>query len=92
MSLNEKGDLVIDGWDLGDGVEGFFGEGNREYEWTVTIKRADVPKLVKRLDGSDADDILELLAKEFAENPSCVTAGFMKENGIACDVWSRMGD
>ena len=46
-SLTVDGDLLIEGWDLGDGVERIFGV--REYEWAWTIRAANLPALLSAL-------------------------------------------
>ncbi|MBW6494035.1 MAG: hypothetical protein K0B16_05690 [Burkholderiaceae bacterium] len=45
-SYSNKGDFLIEGQDIGDGVETVYG--CREYEWFWTINYSDLPKLAMR--------------------------------------------
>ena len=51
-SINAKGNLVIEGQDLGSEVEGVFGF--NEYEWAWTISARDCNKLFDAL-GAESD-------------------------------------
>ncbi len=89
--FTESGDLVIEGQDLGDGVERFFGEGIREYEWIWTIRRGSLVALAREL-GVNEGAILEELGRRFS-HPSCgELEPFLKEHGIPLERWSRLGD
>ncbi len=89
--FNDAGDLVIEGQDLGDGVERFFGAGIREYEWIWTIRRASLAALGRAL-GVAEGEILAALGRRFS-HPKCVELEpFLKEHEIALERWSRLGD
>jgi hypothetical protein len=82
------GNLVIEGWDHGDGVERIFGY--REYEWVWTVKAGDVAKLRAALD--DAPDLTEALAGRFSGEAAADLGPFLDAEGIPYEVWSRNGD
>ena len=56
----EDGGIVIEGHDLGRGVEGL-GPGPSEYEWVWTIAPDAVPSAIEALGGKEGDDPLQLL-------------------------------
>ena len=53
--LDGKGDLLIEGQDLGTMVSKVFGEDFSEYEWVTTIKKKDIHLLIAALDGNQDD-------------------------------------
>ncbi|MCB0058349.1 MAG: hypothetical protein KDE45_15035 [Caldilineaceae bacterium] len=89
-SLAEDGTLTITGQDLGDGVEQFFGPGNREYEWVWTIRAQHVPQLAAALGAGD--DLLAALAARFSDERAAGLQPFLDEQAIPYDHWSRVGD
>lgn len=89
-SLTASADLIIQGQDLGPGVERFFGQGLREYEYTITVRKADVPALLSALGAKD--DVLGALQRHFLNPKSGDPRSFLDEHGIPHDFWSRIGD
>lgn len=87
-SYSGDGDLVIEGQDLGDSVEAAFGY--REYEWTWTIARADLPKLAQALDSPP--DVLLAFGERFRGPAAAGLSTFLEEHGIPYKGWSRIGD
>jgi len=81
---------VIQGQDTGEGVEGAFGEGFREYEWAWTIRAGDVSKLSDALGARE--DVLGALKARFSGDQSAELGEFLESKGIAMERWSRMGD
>jgi hypothetical protein len=55
------GAIVIEGRDVGPGVEQFWGEGNRRYEWEWAIDAEAIPAMIAALGGAPGDDPLALL-------------------------------
>ena len=90
--LTEEGDLRIEGQDLGDGVEEFWGTGNREYEWNLTVRALHLPRLTSVLGGHEGGDVLSLLASRYAQDPRCASRTFLEEHGVPVEFWSRVGD
>lgn len=90
--VEASGDLVIEGQDLGPGVESFWGAGLSEYEWTITVRAPDVPKLIAALGGRDGDGVLSLLAARFREDDRYASKGFIEEHAVPLEFWSRVGD
>lgn len=86
------GSLVIEGQDLGRGVSAVFGDAAREYEWSRTIRPADIPATIRALGGSDGDDPLALLASWTAANGGRDPSTRLDEAGVPMERWSRIGD
>lgn len=89
-SFAADGTLMIEGHDIGDGVEQFFGPGNREYEWAWTIPAQHLPQLATALGAGD--DLLAALAARFSNEHAAGLQPFLDEQGIPYDFWSRVGD
>ena len=87
--LSDDGALTIEGQDLGDGVEQFFGVGNREYEWVWTMTSNDVAQLRAAL---EAEDVLVALAERFSNDAAAELPTFLASHGIPYESWSRVGD
>ena len=64
VSLNEDGDLVWAGQDLGPGV-GILIKGATEYEFWRTVPAAHIPALVAALGGQPGDDATRLVRERF---------------------------
>ena len=82
------GDLVIEGWDHGEGVERVFGY--REYEWVWTVKAEDVPRLREAL--GDPPDLTSALRGRFSGGAAAELGPFLDSRGIPYETWSRIGD
>lgn len=91
-SLAADGTLTITGLDSGDGVERFFGPGNREYEWVWTIQAQHLPQLATALGAGAGDDLLAALAARFTGDRAADLQPFLDEHGISYEAWSRVGD
>lgn len=87
-TLDDNGDLVIEGQDLGDGVQASFG--CREYEWIWRIKAKDLPALERLL--PNGANILEKLAQKFSNEQASQLYDFLQANTIPFEGWSRIGD
>jgi len=88
----DDGGIVIEGQDLGSGVEHIFGEGLTEYEWTWTIASDGVPAAVAALGGVDGDDPLQLIASWYAANGRQDPGIHLGDAGVPISFWSRIGD
>jgi hypothetical protein len=87
-TLTGEGDLVIEGQDLGDGVEQIFGV--REYEWIWTIRARDLPSLLDAMGGSS--NVLATLRERFSGDNAAELKSFLDSHDVPHEVWSRMGD
>ena len=87
-SLTPGGDIVIEGWDFGAGVERVFGV--REYEWVWTIPAASVGALLHALQATS--DVLTALKDRFSGENAAELGAFLEAHGIETDRWSRVGD
>lgn len=87
-SIDENGDLVITGQDLGPGVEEAFGPGIREYEWVWTVKKGELPKLAAALGG----DVMTCLARDYSGARAADLYELLDGLGIDFRTFSRHGD
>jgi hypothetical protein len=88
----EDGGIVIEGQDLGPGVERVFGQGNTEYEWAWSIGPDAIAATIAALGGSEGDDALRLL-KDWTDAHGGKDPGSdLREAGVAIEFWSRVGD
>lgn len=83
-----SGDIVIEGQDLGKGVEDFFGFS--EYEWVWTIKAADIPQLLNALE-IEANP-LRALGQRFSGAQAAGLSSFLDGQQVPYSAWSRIGD
>ena len=90
--LTAGGDLSIEGQDLGSSVEGFWGPGLTEYEWAITVRAREIPRVVAALGGKEGDDVLTLLSARCSENEHYASRTFFEQQGIPTEFWSRVGD
>lgn len=86
------GSIVIEGHDIGPGVERVVGAGLTEYEWAWVAGPDAVPAVVAALGGRAGDDPLPLLAAWYAAHGSVDPGSHLREAGVAIELWSRVGD
>jgi len=84
--------VVIEGQDLGPGVERTYGPGLDEYEWLWRIAPQAVPGMVAALGGLPGDDPLPLLAAWYAAHGHLDPGIHLREAGVPIEFWSRVGD
>jgi hypothetical protein len=87
-SLTRDGDVLIEGQDLGAGVERALGV--YEYEWAWTIRAPDVPLLLGALGATS--DVLSALREQFSEDRAARLMDFLDSHNIPYERWSRMGE
>ena len=88
-SLKGDGALLIEGQDLGPGVERFFGPGLTEYEWAWIIQPPGVRALQLAL---ARDDVLAALRDRFSGDAAADLQRFLEDNGVPYEPWSRVGE
>lgn len=88
--LADDDGLRFEGQDLGSGVESVFGAGFTEYEYGMTVRAVDVPRLLAAL-GAETD-ILSALQQYFGDPHAEDPASFLKQHAIPYEFWSRIGD
>jgi len=86
------GGILIEGQDLGPGVERAFGAGLTEYEWAWAVPPDAVPAAVAALDGHEGDDPLRLLAGWFEAHGGIDPGTHLRQAGVPVEFWSRIGD
>jgi hypothetical protein len=91
--LSPDGDLVVEGQDLGRGVEMCFGEGNTEYEWAHTVRAAHLPALLEALGAAPGTDPLTVLAQRCSGPDAGAFSRLLAPTGpVPAEFWSRVGD
>jgi hypothetical protein len=88
-SLQGDGALLIEGQDIGPGVERFFGPGLTEYEWAWIIRPSGVKALKLAL---ARGDVLTALRERFSGDAAADLQPFLEDNGIPYEPWSRVGE
>jgi hypothetical protein len=81
--LDEKGQLIFDGQDIGQSVEKWYGDS--DYEYSYTIKASEVKKLYALLGitNSDQNTLLLKIKSQFEGNDAYSRFGdFMVQNNI----------
>jgi len=89
-SLKGDGALLIEGQDIGPGVERFFGPGLTEYEWAWIIQPSGVRALKLAL--ARDDDVLTALRDRFSGDAAAGLQPFLDDKGVPYEPWSRVGD
>jgi len=84
--LRADGSLAILGQDLNPGNP--FGG---EYEYALTVRAADVPRVVAALGGGPDDDVLALLSGQGEQIVRTGEKRWLREIGVEADFWSRVG-
>lgn len=88
----DKGNLLIEGHDLGTDLPLMFGPDITEYEWSYTIQRKDFQKLIVAIGDENSVDVMNAFVKRFLGVNALGILSFLKENKIPFETWSRMGD
>ncbi len=86
--LDSAGRLHLDGQELGPVTRSISADG--EYEYFKMIARDDIPRLVELLGGEPGQDILELLARDWAGERSYRLEDILREGPIEVELatWS----
>lgn len=86
--VDERGNLHIDGQDLGPGTAMVSSDG--EYEWFQVIAAVDIPAVVALLDGQAGDDVLDLMATGWVGARSYELERRLRESTIPIErsIWS----
>lgn len=85
--LTAEGNLRIDGQDLGAGTEIVSSSG--EYEWSTTIRAADIPRLLEALGASRDDDVLDVLAANYCDSGSHRLEEILRSGVVPIERWVR---
>ena len=88
VEINEGGDLVFSGQDIGEASQNTFGDS--DYEYWLTIKSADKPRLLYLLKRNSAllkspdETLLDLIEMEYSGDTRVVSKmmDLLKQNGI----------
>ena len=88
VRLTDDGGLMIEGHDLGGGVEQFFGA--YEYEFKKQFSSDAVARLRDLLGLESDDELLPTIKNRFTYTDDLEE--FLRDNGIEGKFWSRVGD
>lgn len=91
-AARRDGAIVIEGQDLGRGVESAFGAGLTEYEWSWSIAPEAVPAMVAALGAAPGDDPLRALKAWFDAHGATDPGSYLRDAGVPIAFWSRVGD
>ena len=80
VTLKRDGALLIEGQHL---------RGGGEYEYALTVRPRDVPKVVEALGGAPGDDPLPLLVAKAEDIISQGEQTWLKSLGLDVKFWSR---
>lgn len=80
-----NGDVLIAGHDLGHPL-------CEEYEYWITVKQDDVPRMVSALGGTEDGDPLLLLREHARDVLTKGEMAWLEEHGIVPEFFNRMGD
>lgn len=84
-SLNDDGDLLIEGFDNGPAVEEIFGRD--EYEWVRTVRRPHLSALSSALGGEAGTPILEVLAEKATGDDGYELERLLREKVVPSELW-----
>ncbi|MEA5100213.1 MAG: hypothetical protein VB011_06820 [Bacteroidales bacterium] len=83
LYFNDIGQLIFDGYDIGERVKDCFGDS--DYEYYYTIDSSEIQKLnsILNVKNGDRNSLLKELKKKFGHNEAYTDFGnFMSENNI----------
>ena len=86
VHLDDAGNLQIEGHDIGPAVARYFGED--EYEWFITVAAEHLPAAITALGGQPADDILQLLHRDWSGPQSANLEQTLRTANIPIDFHS----
>ena len=88
-SLDDQGNLLIAGQDLGPATAVVSTDG--EYEWSVTVPASSLSRAVVVLGGRTGEPILELLARNYGGRAAYGIRRKLEEAGIPVELFTWSG-
>jgi hypothetical protein len=82
------GELVIEGQDLS--LTGDDGE-TLEYEYALTIRPEEIPKVLRGLQAPESADVLDVLEQRGADLVRAGETRWMERHGVHPEFWARYG-
>jgi hypothetical protein len=83
-SIQDSGDLVLEGQDLGPSTGVVSGDG--EYEWVVTVRARHLPALKELLNIAPTDDVLAALEAQWAGPRSYEREAALRSGAVPCET------
>jgi hypothetical protein len=90
--IDEKGNLLIEGQDMGSSVGEIFDDELYEYEYVTTIKQKDISLLIAAFNGNRDDSILVLIKEKCTGENSINLEKLIKDKDIPNQVWNWSSD
>jgi hypothetical protein len=87
--LDERGNLKIDGQDLGPATAPVSSDG--EYEWIETVPSEHLARAVVVLGGADGEQILDVLARDYRGAAAYGIRQKLDDAGIPVDLFTWSG-
>lgn len=84
VHLTADGDLIINGQDLSGAA------GAAEYEYSLTVPAAEVPRVVAGLGGQPGDDVIPLLSAHATTIVETGELTWLRSLAIEPEFWSRV--
>ncbi len=88
--IDDAGDFVVEGQDLGPAVEEFWG--CHEYEWSRRVRAEHVQALARALGATDASSLLAIVHEKFSGDRARELDAALQASGVPVESWSRAGD
>ena len=88
-SLDEQGNLLIAGQDIGPATATMSSDG--EYEWSVVVPASSLGRAVVVLGGRAGEPILELLARDYSGRAAYGIRRKLEEAGIPVELFTWSG-
>jgi hypothetical protein len=92
VRLEPNGDLLVQGQDLGRGVESALGEGVREYEWSRKVRAAELPRVLSAFEAEDGRALLAIFHQRFSGPQAAGLDAALESTGVTIERWARYGD
>jgi hypothetical protein len=87
--LNDAGDLLIEGQDIGPATAPVSSDG--EYEWAKTVRAEFITNLLAVLDAAEDANILDVLETGWTADRSYELERRLRESAIPVEFWSHSG-
>ena len=88
LRRDDAGNIRLEGQDLGNQVEAFWGKGLREYEWVHTIPAGQDRKIRDALGGAVGSDMVRLISQWCADHDADNLKRTLQAHGVKIERWS----
>lgn len=88
LRRDDAGNIRLEGQDLGNQVEAFWGKGLREYEWVHTIPAGQDRKIRDALGGAVGSDMVRLISQWCADHDADNLERTLQAHDVKIERWS----